>query len=410
MAISNVLNLLSEDTFAQVTEEQTELLRKIAAGMEIKPNPLALTSWGMLQRMVRAGVAQDVLSIYDQIVTHHSVYGDIVWNIMGFDYDTPADSKYTHALTLQTDKIITKLPYDRPQALYYCEEELPAGWYYFFIPQLTLGGYKDYGCNKYYAFELSRPVPAGGQICFEWKIRTWAKDIPVYTYAAWNDTQYIETTTVYPDTQQGTFLGVADGTGTNINHIICAAFGTNRYKNSCIRQWANSAGGAWSFADKIDKFDRVPTQEEWNVAGFLNGLDHEFVNIIGAVNKNTVTNQFVGSTSDKMNDIVSDKIWIPSMREVHGGDASSYVIQLIGDAGKEGNDYAYYTEISASDTPSAAANVIRAKTTANDEQYNWWLRSPERGTPSYNKRVYEDGRITYNAEYTGGISLGCCIV
>lgn len=58
-------------------------------------------SWQFIQRIVRSGDAAKIFSVGDQLVCKHETYGKLVWDIIGIDHDTPADSKYTHSMTLQ---------------------------------------------------------------------------------------------------------------------------------------------------------------------------------------------------------------------------------------------------------------------------------------------------------------------
>jgi hypothetical protein len=62
--MSNILNILSEETFAEKMDTQNALLAAIASG----DGGIKFTSFKDLQRITRLGLASKVLAIGDQIV------------------------------------------------------------------------------------------------------------------------------------------------------------------------------------------------------------------------------------------------------------------------------------------------------------------------------------------------------
>ncbi len=92
---------------------------------------LQIESWQDVQDIVRQGLADKVFSVGEQLVCSHETYGELVWDIIGFDCDTPSDSTKTHSMTLQLHDILLNMQVDAAQALYYAETELPAGTYNF---------------------------------------------------------------------------------------------------------------------------------------------------------------------------------------------------------------------------------------------------------------------------------------
>lgn len=53
-----------------------------------------------IQQIVRSGEAEYYFKLKDQISCYHEKFGNLVWDIIGFDHDVPSDSKYTHSMTL----------------------------------------------------------------------------------------------------------------------------------------------------------------------------------------------------------------------------------------------------------------------------------------------------------------------
>lgn len=74
---------------------------------------IPVTSWEEIQKVVRAGIADKLYRPGDQLVSYHSLFGRMIWDIIGFDIDTPVDTTYTHSMTLQSHFIIMpSLEYD----------------------------------------------------------------------------------------------------------------------------------------------------------------------------------------------------------------------------------------------------------------------------------------------------------
>ena len=73
---------------------------------EIDPN-----SWGGIQKIVRKGLASEYFSVGDQLVSEYDG-GEIVWEVIGIDVDTPADSQFTHSMTLQTKDCLHDIQFD----------------------------------------------------------------------------------------------------------------------------------------------------------------------------------------------------------------------------------------------------------------------------------------------------------
>lgn len=94
-------------------------------GWSFDPN-----SWAGVQYIVRAGLANEYFSIGDQFVSAYDG-GEIVWEVIGIDVDTPADSQYTHSMTIQTKNCLHNIQFDAPE------------------PTNPDSGRKKYGNNRY---------------------------------------------------------------------------------------------------------------------------------------------------------------------------------------------------------------------------------------------------------------------
>ena len=313
-------------------------------------------TWANVQKLVRSGLAPRVFSVGDQLICNHTKFGELVWDIIDFDHDVPTDESQTHSMSLQLHNPVESIMFDAAEAFYYAENGLAAGTYYTTLP----AGYEEAnGGGKSYYFTLPSAVPAGGQLRFGWGANKNAAEAKIVPYAD----QY---------TRQETYISVTEGTeGTELvfsNYIRPARFGSNRWRTSPIRQWLNSDAAANSWWEPQSNFDR-PTPDVVK-PGFLNGLDADFLAVIGTVTKRTVKNNDIGGGYEDL----TEKIFLPSRSEVFGGNTLDSITYT-----EEGAPYAYYdTGRSALTKPGIGADTNRIHYKASGTATSFWLRS---GTP-----------------------------
>lgn len=346
---------------------------KLQSEINIIAGIINIESWADIQKIVRAGLAESAFSIGDQL-TCQKDGTNLVWDIIGIDHDTPSDSQYTHSLTLQLhDTLSTRMQADSPEALYYAESELAAGTYNFAIDSAS------------YQFALSDNVPAGGQL--------------ILAYSGGGSPSTISIASTKGGAATGS-IAVTSGSGgttlTAVNSPQRMKHGSNRYKESSLRQWLNSDGAAGSVWSPQNNFDRPPEWHTGNkaIAGFMNGLDADFLAVIGntkiTVAKNTITDGGGFETLD-------DKFFLPSRSEVYGGLENSV---------SEGTPYPYYSAHSDLSEAGIGADSNRVKT------QSWWLRTPV-SNEDYRLRIIKntDGSINTNySVYTTGLSIVCNII
>ena len=137
----------------------------------------------------------------------------------------------------------------------------------------------------------------------------------------------------------GTNLGTADGNSPNMNHSHRLRYGSNNYGESAIRQYLNSNAAANAWWQPSNIFDRPPSYA--NVAGFVNGLPADFVDVLGAVDIDVIRNTIYEVDGVKGGSYtLRDKFFLPSMTELGLGKNNSIA---------EGAVLAYY----------ASANNVR---------------------------------------------------
>lgn len=378
----SVLNFLSEETFNEQMNKANQYLKYIAAGVGVGYTPKSFVE---IQQAVRAGRHKELFSIGDQLICIRNNVR-IVWDIIGMDIDTPSDPQYTHSLTLLMHEPYDFIQFNAPQAMYYAETELNAGTYNVTPKNGWSGGM---GNGKTYQFTLTKPVPAGGQIVW---VGAWDKDplnYKINTYSDPTSTAAIETVTP-TEGGEGTALVI-------INHPHRMCYGSNNYKESAIRQLINSdkeAGAVWV---PQTKYDRPPS---WytSKAGFINGLDADFLSVIGKTKKKTVRCRLIDTGVDEVN----DKFFLLSRSEIYTGSEYSDI--------DEGTPYPYFANYSEYTSPNAGDDKNRIKYKNGTPQW-WWGRTPYSGNASYVRYVYISGQLDSGAaSSTGGGVLACNII
>lgn len=360
-----------------------ELAKKIGGVANI-----VVESWEDVQKIVRMGLASNTFAIGDQLTCQRGST-TLVWDIIGIDHDTPTDKNFKHSLTLQLHDCLLSLQYDATEALFYAENELPAGTYNFTL----LAGYDTtYGGGKTYSFTLANPVPAGGVIMFPWGYQKQAADTKISTYGSVTSTTVIESVAVTEGAN-----GTALETVGECNHTHRIRYGSNNWMQSAMRQYLNSDAAAGSVWTPKTNFDRPPSWAT-NTAGFLNGLDADFLAVIGEVDKITTLNTLTDGGGSETN---AEKFFLLSRSEVYGGKENGIL---------EGDAYPYYSETSDLSAAGTGADTNRIKYRNGAAQY-WWLRPPITSNSGGVRVVYATGGVYYNYAYHSyGVAPACCII
>ena len=343
-----------------------------------------ISSFADVQDIVRQGFASKAFQVGEQFIINEST--GLSATIIGFDYDTPTDSEFTHSMTLQmTDLIYPKIAFSSPQAAWYIDGNvfpngLEAGTYYFY---LSSDYPTQYGGSKNYKFTLTKTVPVGGVVCIKLNnsfVSQFSTGI-VSTYASQNTTTALESGITLTEGNNGTELPslklTPDNNYTNsINRIVG---GSCSWKDSYIRSYLNSSGSNWwSPKTTLDyKPSSVPT-------GYLSTFSGtNFLSVVGTVYKKTQKSAIDGYGVD----ITSDKFFLLSRPEVYGGlEKSQEDIPNIA--------YEYYGPGRSSlNHPGTGADTNRIKYT-NNIALTYGLRTPV-ATENYQVRtVSTNGSIS----------------
>lgn len=196
--------------------------------------------------------------------------------------------------------------------------------------------------DEYFNFTLTQAVPVGG-------ILEGFHNAPDKASTEWNVRSFINNTATNPiETvkvaagKAGKLLGVLLPSNSGELSLHRTAYGNNRYRDSAIRQYLNSAGGVNEWWNPQHNYDRPPDQLATK-AGFLSGFDEDFLSLIKPTKVVTALNTVSdGGTADNP-DITYDKFFLPSLEEMHCAP------QITG----EGEVWPYWSRASESKEPLA---------------------------------------------------------
>lgn len=376
-----------------------------------------------IQQIVRSGKAAKFFNIGDQIVVKWSdgtnEY-DMPFDIVDFSNAINADGDSVPAMWLESHYCLPGTQFDGSESMYIVgDTALPAGTYYW-----TFGntwGSIDVVENGAWNFTLEQDVPAGGCIVVHGTsgdgIYTWgAPDVAattwrVSTFASPSDVTPIETVTVSSGAT-GTSLGILKNNTTyttepGINQLQRAAYGYNRWSQSALRQYLNSAAAAGAWWEPKNPYDRPPKQLE-TMRGFMAGLPAEFVDIITPIKVTTALNTVTdGGTSTGGTEDTIDRFFLPSLQQ-------RYIVPQLNNA--EGAAWQYWRDMIGTDDPWPTGSnnknpkIIKYLISNHSSAQNSRLRSAYRGDAYFAWRVYSTGYAGYgHATSTLGFAPACVI-
>lgn len=271
-----------------------------------------------MQRAVRAGIAPNIFTVGSQFTVPHSVYGNLVCEVVAYDYLKSIHDQNAHTMTCKTKVLFPTIQFDAPEAFYATDELLPAGTYHFSLS----ANYSSWLAGTY-QFTLTSPVPKGGQLCFDrYSADKNFPELKVVSYASPSSTTPIETVDI-TEGDGGTNLG---DFGNTLNSAPRTAQGSNNYKESALRQLLNSSAAAGEVWTPQTKFDRPPSWAN-SEAGFVAGLGADFLAVVGAVNLPCVASSQYESPDSAVvantSYVLKDRFYLPSQNEVYGEKTTS---------------------------------------------------------------------------------------
>jgi len=199
----------------------------------------------------------------------------------------------------------------------------------------------------------------------------------------------------------GSYDTIKKGT---INSSGAYQYGYNRYRDSAQRQWLNSDADAGDWWVSTHYGDVAPSQLA-SRAGFMAGLDSDFLEVVQPVKIQVSTNTV---TDGGVTDVMYDKFFLQSLEEVYG------VPQA---AGVEGAYFPYWQEITGLDAPTNGsssntnpARQIRRINNPSGSAASVRLRSAYRGGSSSEWFVYSTGYLHGNSAHGSYASQPACVI
>ncbi|MDO4301526.1 MAG: DUF6273 domain-containing protein [Clostridia bacterium] len=372
--MAQTINIPRESTMQEIAKALNLIaVSQASASQEI-------TSWAVIQQIVKQGMGQAVFPVGTQLKCSHSDYGEIVWDVAAHDYDKDPKGRNSHSMTLYTHNTIGSTQFDAAEALYCCDEGLSAGTYNFTIPE----SYEGAGT---YQFTLANDLPEGGVICLTWSsggaLITTAS---VQTYTSLKDTEKIEEANVSAGSD-GISLGMADGSETCLNDIQRAHYSCSNWKESNIRQYLNSRGEAGNIFTPQNKFDR-PSNTLLTKAGFMSGFSEDFINAVGECEHTTVNN-----LNSKETYKTADRFYLPSVTEIFGANEAGTA---------EGSQFGYY--VNSTDTEKIKYDG------SGISPSGIWLRTPYTGSAASARIIDAKGTMAvYGTRFTARLAVACVI-
>jgi len=389
------------------------LSQLVSASSEATP----VATLNEIHEIVRAGEAENVFSIGDQImVNYNNGTTDYVlpFDIVHFSDVELQDGETVPGMFIESHYAMQPVAFDGNEAFYVDYDgtafaDLPAGTYHF-----PMGN--SWGTNvvagKVYQFTTTQ---TGKMFQFGTESST-IGGLPDQNPANWRVLVYADQNATTPlervaltegsgGTDLGTLASSTKYSTTGMNNMQRASYGYNRYGQSAMRQFLNSsaAAGAW-WAPK-NPFDRPPDQLT-SLRGFMAGFDEAFLNILKPVKVrtalNTVSDTDIGTYEDTY-----DTFFPASLEQ-------EYIVPQL--ANTEGEYWEYWKRRLGLTSPQAQGSGgtnpahIRYAYDAKTSAQSCRLRSAFRGYASFAWYVYSTGSAyNNNATYACRCAPACVI-
>lgn len=180
-----------------------------------------------------------------------------------------------------------------------------------------------------------------------------------------------------------------------------ASYGNNRYSQSNIDQWLNSAAAAGGWYSARHSYDAPPNNANvWSnyneyqaEAGFLNGFEQDFIDALLddtiTIAKNTVTD---GGGSES----ITRKVRLLTETEVGLGNENGIA---------EGTQWTYFNSAARRQAYPTAEAVSKSEYTnsslSSTQYWWWWLATPYAGDAYNARNVLSDGSLGRDYAYDG---------
>ena len=357
----------------------------------------ALADMSEVAHIVRSGLASSVFAIGDQII--------VPWSDGETEYEMPFDVVHFGDVELADGETVPgmwiqahyALPfatcYDQPEAFYVAPAGgLSDGTY---TIQLPAGYDVANGGGLAYHFTLAHALPEGGCLTLSWP--TSATPRSVSAWSSLSATTSTETASLAAG-ESGTSLGTLDGEDLHLASRV--RYGSNRWRDSNLRQWLNSDGAASGWFTPTHAYDKAPAYAT-SKAGFLAGFGADFRAALGRPILDTA--RATVDSAELAYDQTADLVTVPSLGQ------HWYSTNVA-----EGDAWEYWERASGRPTPVPTGQAfapfrtfgINARSTAR----SCWMRSANRSYANLAWYVYASGSGNYYAASSGCYAApACCI-
>ena len=301
------------------------------------------------------------------------------------------DAESIHGAFFEWDKT---LPYgtqfDAPEAIYYFDGTEAAGTYHIEIGSAYGNGWLT---TKAIQFTLTDAPAADDQLVIDCAT---SADTDPTNGRTWNVYGKGSTTSKQSGTTSdgtgGTKLGstsATDGHHTNgrVNAPSRVVYGYNRWSQSGLRQFLNSAAAANAWWTPQNPWDR-PHALAATKAGFLAGYDASVVQHFKPIKVVTVA----CNADSNAEDVTYDKVFLRSLEQMY--------VSPMAAAGKEGVFWEYYKRLLGRTSPAPAwqtyTRLIKYALEAPTSAHYCWCRSANLNYANYAMLMYSSGYV-YNS-------------
>ena len=388
---------MSEVTKPIVLDETMQALNHLISHQNAAIDLLAadarsdlVTDVATVAQLAKSGELLDVMDYGDEIhpewidgTTHYNPS----MNLCHESDELLEDGETIHGVFFEWDKT---LPYgtqfDAPEAIAYFDGTEEAGDYYISIGKAYGTGWDT---NKHIQFTLTEAPANGDQLVIS--LGTSSDTDPTngrtWTVYAKGGTEAKQTGTTSNGTS-GTELGSTSTSNTHstngkINAPSRAVYGYNRWSQSGLRQFLNSAAAAGSWWTAQNAWDR-PHVLAATKAGFLSGYDAGVVNYFKPIKVVTVA----CDGDSNAEDITYDKVFLSSIEQM-------YCVPQF--SGKEGSYWEYYKRLLGRTSPAPTG-----QTYARLKKYG--LEAPTTAQYCFRRSAYRAGAYNvWNVSTSGGV-------
>lgn len=359
-----------------------------------------VTTWKEFKEICESGAAKKIFSIGDQYQCNKGG-APITWDLVHIG-DNDDGSNY--AVLYAHDLIGHKMSHCSRQALFYATSEVPAGTYHFTTVTTNITSPEWRAASEWgktMQITTTKAIPEGGQITFKYDLG-WNKSFNYYS-SPWS-TGGVLTTVSGPtsDIVIEELTPTEGSSGTDlatlgeINWSHRAGAGYNRWRDSDVRMYLNSKAKAGTWWTATSGFSRINGYA--SVAGFMNDIDGDFLDVLSKVKLKTDTNKI---TDSNIQDITYDTFFLPCRANLNYGNAD--------ESNPESTvNFDYYTKFRQDGKTGTNTGEDENRLKSNGEWYH--LRTPSIGVAYDVALVHNRGHLNYdysNCMYR--LAPACCI-